>query len=139
MYGTFGDIVRLRKGRSMISAEVPLLRRHSGKLLLDIENERRVVEPLVFQISGLQKKALIQLSEKTGLKPEKLLKIALNLLISYDFEVIDAVNKGKLCIIPCDQKEKFDSLPTIIDELESLVTEKRKQIKHEKNHSSEIE
>jgi len=97
------------------------------------------VEPLVFQISGLQKKALIQLSEKIGLKPEELLKIALNLLITYDFEVIDAVNKGELCIIPCDQKEKFDSLPTIIDELESLVTEKRKEIKPGENHSSEIE
>ena len=94
------------------------------------------MEPLVFQISGLQKKALIQLSEKTGLKPEELLKIALNLLIRYDFEAIDAINKGELCIIPCDQKEKFDSLPNIIDELESLVTEKRKEIKPGKNHSS---
>ena len=94
------------------------------------------MKPLVFQISGLQKKALIQLSEKTGLKPEELLKIAINLLIRYDFEVIDAVNKGELCIIPCDQKEKFDSLPTIINELESLVKEKSKEIKLGKNHSS---
>ena len=62
--------------------------------MLDIEKERRVVEPLVFQISGLQKKALIQLSEEIGLKPEELLKIAQNLIITYDFEVIDAVNKG---------------------------------------------
>ena len=40
------------------------------------------MEPLVFKISGLQKKALIQLSEKIGLKPEELLIIALNLLIT---------------------------------------------------------
>ena len=81
------------------------------------------MEQICFQVSKLQKKALIQLSEETGLKPEKLLKIAFNILIKYDFEVIDAVNKGKFCLIPCDEKEIFDNVSTIIDELDSLVAE----------------
>ena len=85
------------------------------------------MEQLCFEIHKLQKIALMQLSEAKGIDYQELLRMAIKILISYDFNALEAISKGQLCVVPLKDKEKFDSITSIVDELEELVAEKRKE------------